>query len=224
MIRDVEPFKFLLKIFHVFGFNNKTISTFHKCCCCFIYIFLFSYWSLTFLSLLQVHNIEEFSERLLFVPALLGTCLKALNMITKYRELDKLVDNLDDSFGVEKLANGIKSAVLLVKTIFTLYSLVYFAGTISSFATQTLVVKMFMINVPGYEYQINWCYLIIQNVGSLFNIFLTLFVNSLPVCLMMLIADFIQNLNEKIKQLKPSNKSMRVDFIKLINQYQQQKR
>jgi len=214
----------MLKALVVFGFEFRKASWLHKVLC-LLALFISSLMLLLIItSLLQAANVEDMIDRLAFVPAVSGLALKAFYVLAKFDKFNKLIDNFDETFvDANFLRKALKKAMLLAKVQFYPLTAVYLAGTLSSFFTHQQTVPMFMIQVSGREEEIFWIYKIIQDVGSCYSTYLFLILDLMPICLMMIIAEYLECLNEDFKSLKnPENK--RESFIKLIQMHLKIKR
>jgi len=224
MIRDVEPLRSLLKGAELYGLNLKHASHPYRKSFALIFTITISYWILVFLSVLQAESFEGFADRLNYLPSILGSILKAINMFLKYDELKKLLSKFDENFRDQKtLEKAAGKASILIKVQFSLMFIILLAGSTSTIFTQKLTVPMFLFNVPAWN--LTWFYKILQIIGSFVGVPLLLIVNLIPISLMMIIGKFVQLLSQQFEALRASDgKLMKMNFIKYIKLHRAQKK
>jgi len=224
MIRDVEPLRSLLKGAELYGLNLRNASHPHRKSFILLFTITISYWILVLLSVLQAESFEGFADRLNYLPSILGSILKTINMFLKYDELKKLITSFDENFRDQKtLRKAAGKALLLMKIQFSFMLIILLAGSIATLFSQKLTIPMFLFNVPGWK--LTWVYIILQIIGSSISFSLLLIVSLIPISLMMIIGEFVQLLSQQFEALKASDeRSMRTNFIKFIKLHQTHKK
>jgi len=217
MLIKIEPFRSLLLAFELYGFDFNKTSKFHKFLCIATFPFVVIYFSLEFLSMLQAGNIEEFTDRLLFIPSMLGLIFKTINIFVKYEKIKKLIRSFDEFTEDEKLLEkATKLAVSLTKSQFYLLTAVFLIFTISSLVSMSIIVPMFFINIS--DTRVFWFYMIVQDFGVFYSCYLWIIVDLLPISLMIVLSEYLKHLNESFISLKCVDKN-RSNFVELINKH-----
>jgi len=226
MLQDVEPFCSFLKAFKLFGFDFNGITFRHKFLSAFAAFAASVYYFLSILSLLQAESIDEFTERLLFIPSMLGLILKAINLLLNTRKVIKFMRSFDEAFKDEVLPEkALKNAYSLAKLQFYLMTSISVVFVFYSLATNKLTVPMFIISIDGWESEILLFNLILEIFGCFYSSYLWVIVDLVPISLMMILSEYIRNLNESFANLRTGdNQFMKRDFIKLVKLHQTQKR
>jgi len=226
MIRDVEPFRSLFKVFWLYGFDFKEISFRHKFFSVAVLIFIIISWSFIFLSLLQAQDIDESTERLLFILTIVEIIFKVINVFSNFDKFKEIIAKFDEAFADEKfLKKASRTALILAKFQLSTFTTTAITATALCFVTHKLTVPMYIINIPGHEELTFWIYKVVHDALFIYSCYILLTLDLMPVGLMALIAEQFNHFNERFSNLKHSNRiALRNDFIKLIKLHRKHKR
>jgi len=225
MFREVEPFRSILKALDLYGFDYAKLSTRHRFWSILVFLCVCPYWTVVTGSLLQFKDINDFMERLLYLPAILGIVLKALNMFLKFDHFKLLMKGLDKIYDDKKFKKYLEKAS---QRSMTLSKIQFFSMTascaIASFLPYVLV-PMYQISIAGCEKEIFWFYKILQTYSSLYNSYLMLSVDLMTTGIMMVISEYFNYLNDEIRSFEFNDKASmaKSEFIKCIQMHRQQK-
>jgi len=228
MFRDIQPFRHFLKSLSLYGFNFRSDSKSRKFLSILMFLPTLLCWMLVFLSLLQFNNVDELTQRLLFLPSVLAIALKAFNIFANYEQFEKVIENINSFYAQEELNEHLRSAaskaLLLAKVQSSSMTVAAIVVSIVPHITRKLLVPMFKITIRGYEAQVFWFYKFVLDYGSFYGAYLMLVVDLMTVCLLIVIAESFIYLNKSFKALndiKTCNKRAR--FIQLIETHKKQK-
>jgi len=225
MFREVEPFKSFSKALDLYGFGYANISSRYKFCSIIAFASVCPYWILVAASLFQFKDINDLTEKLLYIPGIMGIVLKAFNLFWKFDEFKLLMKSLDKIYDDEKfkkyLENASRKAMILGKVQFVSIT----AACVVAFVMPYMIVPMYEITFAGWETPIYWFYKILQNISIFYNSYLMLSVDLMATGIMMIIAEYFNYLNDEIRSLKFDDKASEAksEFIRCIQMHRQQK-
>jgi len=227
MLRNVEPFQSFFKGFKLFGFEFKLISPRHKCLLIAASINAIWLVLLGFLAIFQLKNVDDFLERISFVPTSLGNVLKAANILLHFEQFHKLVDSFSEAFmenGFKVyLDKALKKAIVLTKIQLAILMTSIIFSVAGSFVNHQLTIPLFLFPMLSDEQQeqMFWVNAVLQIFSSIYWSFLMLICDYTVASFMIVIAAYFDYLNESFKALKVDRKLIfKSEFIKCIKRHE----
>jgi len=225
MFSQVQPYSSFLKAFEILGFNFKQNSWKRNFLSVIIAFPAMLYCLLATLSILQSKNLEDLTNRLLFIPAIVGMVLKTINVIVKFEDFKMLMKNFNEAFKDKKLEKNLLIVSRKMNLLFKMqYVAIAIAGAIaiiSSYVTRELMVPFYVANIPNHENAVYWFNKFIHDCGIAYAINILILCDLLPVCLMAALAEHCRYINESFSELI-SSKGMHADFINCIKLHRKQ--
>jgi len=217
-----------IKAFKLYGFNFRKDSLRRKFLSVLMFLPCLLCWLLAFLSLFQFSDIDELTERLLFVPTVLAIAMKAFNIFANYEQFEEMIENINDCYARKELNEHLRSAaskaLLLAKVQYSSMTVAAIAVIIVSSITHKLLVPMFIINIPNFDEAIFWFYKFVLDYGSFYGSGLMVAVDLMTVCLMIVFAEYFIYLNKSFRALNGIETfNKRARFIQLIKMQKKQK-
>jgi len=231
MLRSVEPFQSFFKGFNLFGFDFKHISLSHKFL--LIAVSIIATWAVAscFLAIFQSKDVDDFLDRILYTPTLLGNVLKAANIFLHFQQFQKLVGSFSVAFRNKKFKRNfekaLKKAIVFTKTQLAFIVTAVIFSCIATFLGHQLTVPMFLFSTLSDEQQeqMFWVNAVLQNFGTFYWSFLMLICDYTVVSFMIVIAAYFEYLNDSFKALKIDKKLiLKSKFIKCIKQHETMKK
>jgi len=214
MFSQVQPYSSFLKAFEIFGFNYKQNSWKRNFLSLTFAIPAMLYCLLATLSILQSKNLEDLTNRLLFVPAIVG-------MVLKFEDFQMLMEDFNEAFKDEKLEKNLMNASrktnLLFKAQYVAIVIVGAIAILSSYVTRELMVPFYVANIPNHEVEVYWFNKFIHDCGIAYAINILILCDLLPVCLMAALAEHCEFINESFSKCRST-----ADFIKCIKLHRKQ--
>jgi len=230
MLLKVEPFRTFLKAFQLFGFDFAKASKLHKCLVVLVLTTVTIYWLLAFSALLQSGSVDELTDRLLYLPTVLGVILKAANLLHKFELFKALMEEFAESYDDQKfdkyLSKAARKSLLMAKIQFVSYTIMNAVSIVLSFVIRKLTVPMFVIQVEGWQETLFWSYKFLHDAGTTYGCYMLVVVDLMPISLMLVIAEYFRYINDNICDLRncSSDAQMQNEFVKLLKLHREQKK
>jgi len=219
MFREVPPFNYFLTGFWLFGFEFKAAHVAHKFMVLLVVGLVAMDVSLIFLSLVQSQDIDDLTTRLLYVPTILGIIMKGVKFFIQYDKFKKIFEEFSELFDDKDfkpfLDKAAKKALFLAKFQFYQITVTCLMAVAMPIATHMLTIPMFVIPLPKWQEELFWFSSFLQDLGSFYNSYMWIVIDCMPICLMIVIAEYFNYLNEGFKQ-----QTSRSEFIKFIKLHQ----
>lgn len=206
MIAAKQPFKTILLVFKVFGFNPSKIKNRHK-----IYSFLFfmlfgiGFWIFVLFSLFQSESLSDLVNRTLYAATVLELFFKTFVVFFKMADIENLFERFDSIFDKEDEKAYFEKArkVSMRLTIFQLLSVApsVIIPILKSLYSGKLLVPLYQFASFKCSGSGFYLCLIYETFGVTYLAFLVGVLDLLPICFMMMITEYFKLLNEKIRNL-----------------------
>jgi len=210
-----------MKAFEILGFNYKRNSIKRNFLSVTIGIPAILNCLLSTASILQARNVEDLTNRLMFIPAIVGMALKTINVIAKFEDIKIMMEDFNETFKDEKLEKNLMNASrksnLLFKVQYITIIIVGGIAVLSSFATHEIMVPFYVLNIPNHENAVYWFNKFIHDCGVTYSCNTLILCDLLPVCLMVALAEHCEFINESFSKCSSS-----VDFIDCVKLHRKQ--
>lgn len=220
MLLHEQPFKFIFKIFRIFGFLTREISLRRKIISLLTFIgFPVIMTLLASASLLQSKSMQHVLDRSFSVASTVSMVLKSTVILIKMDKIMDLVSQINELSKIPRFANHLKSATKraykLTIFYFTLETL-----TLISTASGSLLQRYFMKPLLTFEfmkrsemYVTVWTYF---TIGGFYFGYLLTVIDLLPLVIMTSLPMALDALNEEIQGIDMSKKDGRTNLLNVI--------
>lgn len=210
MIRNQEPFKTIMSIFNIFGFNPKEITNRRKVFSVSFFIaFGLGFWFFVALSLIQSESLSDMISRSLYAATVVELIFKTFIIYMKmahitdlFTKLGSIYEGKDEKVYFEKAR---KTSMRLA--IFQFFSVApsVLIPILKSLYSGKLLVPLYQFD--NFKCSENGFYLCLgfETFGVTYLAFLVCVLDLLPICFMMMISEYFRFLNEKIRNLDLKN-------------------
>jgi len=217
MLETRQPFKEILSIFRIIGFTSKKLSVRHRIASTFAYLFFGLFmWISIVLSIFQL-NETEVVNYFLFVPTVVGSILKTSKLFMSFKSIDDFFEFCDKNFSSKEfepyLDRAIKKASLFAKVQFIVYTIFHAIGALFAVLAGWLAAPMLMI---GDKDKMFWVYWILQNPGGVYSTFLLAGFNLLPICLLLIVHEYVKYMNDFLRTINESNQYEKLKLFMTI--------
>jgi len=187
--------------------HSKKLSVKHRIAATFFFIFFGVFlWISIILSIFQL-NEKEVLVYFLFTPTVFGILLKTLKLFVSFKPIQDFFQFCDEIFSAKEfqlyLERAIKKASLLTTVQFIGYTFLQTMGILSSALDRKLSIPMLTIGDTKKWFWLYWFYE--SPIGGTYSTFLLAAFNLLPICLLLIVHEYVKYMNDFLRTINGSN-------------------
>lgn len=211
MLSDEEPLKSVLKVFKLFGFYRKEISSRHKKISALMYCFFgILLWVSVIMAIVQSTSRNDFMDRLLLAVTSVAICIKSIVLANKLDEISIFLQNFEAFSNKpelqERLNSSRKKSIRLVILHFLSNTLALLISVIASVYFRRLLVPIYIHSSfdlsNAYVFLPLWVFV---TLGGLYSAYLSAILDLLPIILMIHLPAITSLISFEVKQIKVEN-------------------